>query len=121
MNILLVDDDFFFQMTLSFFLKELNHQTVFAQDGQKALDILTKNKNFDLVICDIDMPVMAGDSFISMLKKFYTDKHPILVIASGMQNGQEFLKKSNIAYDYYFKKPLDVNVFSKTLDEIHTR
>lgn len=118
MTILLVDDDFFFQKTMSFYLQELKHEVVFASDGKKALDILEKRLDFDLVICDIDMPVLPGEIFVPAVKANYRGKMPVIMFISGKKNGQEFLKRSGIPYDYYFEKPMDIGEFSKAIEKI---
>lgn len=118
MNILLVDDEFFFQMTMSFFLNELNHHVTLASDGEKALELIKNKHDFDLLICDINMPVLPGETFLKEFRVVYKGKMPVVVVVSGMNNGPEFLKKLNVPFDYYCQKPMDVNVFIKTLDEI---
>lgn len=121
MNILLVDDDFFFQKAMSFFLNELGHKVHFAVDGEKALDFLKKDPGIDLLICDLDMPVMGGERFISAVKALSAGKKPVIVIVSGLKQGKTLLKRAKIGYDYYFEKPLDVNAFGETLDQIRMR
>lgn len=54
-----------------------------AMNGLEALDVLSREKGFDLIILDINMPVMNGVEFMEKLK---TDnihrKIPIIVVST---------------------------------------
>jgi two-component system chemotaxis response regulator CheY len=52
---------------VSFTLKGAGHQVVEAQDGQDALN-KAKTQQFDLIITDVNMPVMDGITFIRNLR-----------------------------------------------------
>ena len=58
-SILLVEDDVLNQMIASKLLGRLGHQVRVANNGQEALEELEKN-DFDLVLMDMQMPVMDG-------------------------------------------------------------
>jgi CheY-like chemotaxis protein len=118
MNILIVDDDVFFQNIMSYSLSQLSHHVSLAEDGKKAIDLIEKNANIDLIICDINMPVLTGPSFILSIKKFYPKKLPTIVIVSASHDGEAFMKKIEIPHDYYFTKPVDMDAFSKMLEKM---
>ena len=59
LRILLVEDDPSNQLPIQIFLGKAGHETVVAEDGRKALDILA-TQDFDCVLMDIQMPVMDG-------------------------------------------------------------
>ncbi len=63
---LLVDDDAFQRKVIGRTLRDRLSIDVFeAGDGQEALDLLSGDRSgFDLVLCDLDMPVMDGPAFI---------------------------------------------------------
>ncbi len=66
-NILAVDDSSSMRQMVSFTLKGAGHQVVEAQDGQDALN-KAKTQQFDLIITDVNMPVMDGITFIRNLR-----------------------------------------------------
>jgi len=58
-KVLLVEDNLVNQMVAQELLKSMKIEVVLANNGQEALDILVDNK-VDLVLMDIQMPVMDG-------------------------------------------------------------
>lgn len=66
-NILAVDDSSSMRQMVSFTLKGAGHNVVEAVDGKDALT-KAKSQKFDLVITDVNMPVMDGITFIKNLR-----------------------------------------------------
>ena len=66
-NILAVDDSSSMRQMVSFTLKGAGYQVVEAADGQEALN-KAKSQKFDLIITDVNMPVMDGITFIRNLR-----------------------------------------------------
>jgi len=59
-KVLVVDDNAQNIQVLGSVLKEANYQIGFATNGKQALDILNQSNNYDLVLLDIDMPILDG-------------------------------------------------------------
>jgi two-component system chemotaxis response regulator CheY len=66
-RILSVDDSRTIRDLVSTILKAEGHEVVVAEDGMKAMEI-ARTETFDLVLSDINMPVMSGISLISKLR-----------------------------------------------------
>ena len=66
-NILAVDDSSSMRQMVTFTLKGAGHQVTEAGDGQEALN-KAKSQQFDLIITDVNMPVMDGITFIKKLR-----------------------------------------------------
>jgi CheY-like chemotaxis protein len=61
MRILIVDDEDSMRALVARAIAMDGHETVTAQDGAEALDLLTREQGaFDLLLTDIQMPVMDG-------------------------------------------------------------
>lgn len=104
-KILIVDDEKVIRQTLSEIFEYENHQVVQAEDGTKAIELL-KNDMFDVVFCDIKMPLMDG---IEVLEKAFTFSSVPFIMISGhgsIDTAVECIKKG--AFDY-IAKPLDLN------------
>lgn len=62
--ILIIDDDESFRYITALHTKILGYESISAQDGQEALEILVASKP-DLVLCDGKMPRMDGRRFVT--------------------------------------------------------
>ncbi|MDH5471419.1 MAG: response regulator [Gammaproteobacteria bacterium] len=66
-KILAVDDSSSMRQMVSFTLKGAGYDVVEAVDGQDALT-KAKSQQFDLIVTDVNMPVMDGITFIRNLR-----------------------------------------------------
>ncbi len=66
-NILAVDDSASLRQMVAFTLKSAGHNVTEAADGQQGLNA-ARTTQFDLVITDVNMPVMDGISLIRELR-----------------------------------------------------
>ena len=103
-NILIVDDNPKNIQVIGNILKDAHYNIGFATDGQQALELLQKTSDYDLVLLDVNMPVMDGyETCIAMRKdeKFkeipvifltaYTDENNII---TGFESGaQDYITK----------------------------
>lgn len=74
---LIVDDMLSIILQLSRTLKKAGVHVVTARNGQEAFDMLTC-RTFDVVLCDIHMPVMNGLEFISSFRLWEKENRPQL-------------------------------------------
>ena len=108
MNILVIDDDLIMHKVLNHTLTSLGHKIVTATNGQKALDYLKLERDVDVIICDIMMPVVSGVTFMSLFNQHPFKNTPIIVI-SALKDGEEFLKKHNIVFNHFIEKPFGIS------------
>ena len=81
-RILAVDDSASMRQMVSFTLKGAGYDVEEAADGKQALD-LAKSGKFNLVISDVNMPVMVGISLIKELRTLADYKFtPILMLTT---------------------------------------
>ncbi len=66
-KILVIDDAVAIRQLVSMVLKQDGYETVEACDGSDALKKL-EGHQFDLAVCDVNMPVMNGIEFLQALK-----------------------------------------------------
>lgn len=95
MKVLIVDDSVVFRMSISEGLKDVAGLEVAgtASNGQVALDFLKKNQDVDLMILDMEMPVMDGITTIEEVRKL-NKKVIIIVFSSLTLNGAELTMKA---------------------------
>ena len=78
---LVVDDDSMNLARTQIILEE-EYEVVLAESGVRALSIL-KSQTIDLVLLDIDMPLMNGIETFKRMKEFAADIPVIFLTASG--------------------------------------
>jgi two-component system chemotaxis response regulator CheY len=65
---LIVDDSSFIREYLRQHLERLGVETVQAEDGAQALDVLRAGECFDLMLVDVNMPRMSGLDCVGALR-----------------------------------------------------
>ena len=67
-KILVIDDSASLRQVVGIALKGAGYEVIEAADGQQALERLDSNR-VHLAICDVNMPVMDGITFVKEVKK----------------------------------------------------
>jgi len=81
-SILIVDDSSFIRSQITKELEEIGAVITQAEDGESAMNI-AKSKKFDLIITDVEMPVIDGFQLCSMLKEdTHTRTVPVIILSS---------------------------------------
>ena len=108
-KILLVDDDMRNLFAVSKVLEERGMDVYKATDGQKALDILNKEPDVDLVLMDIMMPAMDGHDAMNKIRnsKLEIRNVPIIALTAKAMKGDRDKCISAGANDY-LPKPVDI-------------
>ena len=83
---LLVDDSFSIRQMLSFTLKDAGFDVIEGGNGQEGLTKVQQAAKLDLIITDLNMPVMDGITFIREARKLPISKYtPILMLTTETQ------------------------------------
>ena len=105
-RILIADDSATFRLLQDVFLKQRGYLTLHAENGAQALKMAMEEKP-DLVICDIQMPVMDGVQVLSALKSSEVTKNiPILIVTTIGRPFDRDLLLRNGANDF-LSKPIN--------------
>jgi sigma-B regulation protein RsbU (phosphoserine phosphatase) len=96
-------------------IKDGEFEFVFAHDGQEALNRLKEDASLDVIMSDINMPVMDGLTLLSRLSDINRILKAVIVSAYGdMQNIRTAMNRG--AYDFLIK-PIDFTDFETTLNK----
>lgn len=105
-NILIIDDEKAIRKTLSEILSYEGYKIEEAGDGEEGLRRF-REKNYDVVLCDIKMPKLDGIEFLDKAREANPDVPVIMISGHGtIETAVEAVKKG--AYDY-ISKPPDLN------------
>lgn len=107
-RILIVDDDPIMRKLVAKAVAPLNMSTFFASDGIHALDALRCNKDFDLLITDISMPVLDGRQLIKTLKNDPTLADIPILIMSGVVGMSEIADLLDMGASKFIPKPFNM-------------
>jgi two-component system, cell cycle response regulator CpdR len=106
-RVLIADDEDSMRLLVARAIAMDGHDTVTAQDGAEALEILSREDGaFDLLLTDIQMPVMDGIALALSAARDFPDL--IILLMTGFADQRERASNlSAIAYDV-ITKPFSV-------------
>jgi CheY-like chemotaxis protein len=109
LNVLLIEDNLIeimkMRRTISYL--KLDHNVSFANNGEKALEILEDTTNHpDLILLDLNMPILNGKEFLLILKTNKFLKHIPVVILTTSGNQKDIDECYRIGVAGYILKPL---------------
>jgi two-component system CheB/CheR fusion protein len=112
-KILIVEDDLSSRLYLNKILEKAGVITLNAGDGQQALDMATGNPDIDIILMDIQLPVMDGYTTARKIREFRTDIIIIAQTAYGLMDDKEKIMDSG--FDDYLIKPIISQVLVEKL------
>ena len=103
-RVLFVEDDSGLRFIVKSELEKVigGYEVTLAPDGKKGLDTFA-SVHPDVVVTDVDMPVMDGNTMAAMIRKKNPDI-PIIIL-SGLTESDDFKKGYASGIDTYLKKP----------------
>lgn len=104
LNILIADDDFISRTLLAEIVKKHKKLIYQARNGMEAVQTIKSNPEIDLILMDIQMPVMDGIEAIIQIRQFNKDVIIIAQTASGLRRDKE--KLLQVGCDAYMLKPI---------------
>lgn len=115
MNILIVDDEKDILTSLSIYITRMGNCCKTATSGAEALVLLNKEQ-VDVVVTDFNMPVMNGIELLKIIRKL----HPLtdVIILTGFAEIENAIDAVNLGAYAFFRKPLDMDDFQKTINQI---
>jgi CheY-like chemotaxis protein len=106
MKVLVVDDDAINRLILKKVFEKENDTVLTANDGEEALEILSNEPDFNVVITDIMMPNMDGIQLLAEIKlNDRINKIPIIGFTAG--DIEYFKRTSIVSFDRLLPKPMD--------------
>jgi CheY-like chemotaxis protein len=124
-RILVIDDNLPMRKALTETLKYLNYQTLEAENGKEALEIIEKlsldgtgkgSPGLALIMSDLSMPVMDGRELFDELKK-RNIRLPFVMLSGYLtDNALDDLKEMGLSG--WLKKPADIEEIASLLEKV---
>lgn len=123
LKILLVDDSIENRVLIKTFLKKTNHQITEAENGYEAVQ-LARDNQFDVILMDLQMPVMDGLKATQMIRSFEKTNHKerVHIIALTAYALKEEVDKSIASgCDLHLSKPIKKSTLIEVLNSISSK
>lgn len=111
-KVLLVDDEKGLRYLLSDVLTSKGFEVRMAKDGQESLDQL-RNRRFDLVITDIQMPRLDGIEMLKVMKK--AGRKEKVIIMTGNPTDRRLSGSDMPKVVSHLEKPIQIDAFLETV------
>lgn len=117
-KVLIAEDEVFNYKLLEIVFKQLEIETVWAKNGQEAVDLVKLHNDIDLILMDIKMPVLNGLEAVKIIKADYT--HIPIIAQSAFAFMDEKERSLKAGCDYYLTKPIKKQELLKLLQVTFT-
>jgi signal transduction histidine kinase/ligand-binding sensor domain-containing protein len=117
LNILVAEDNLMNQKLIMRVLNKLGYMPDLANNGTEVLEML-KEKRYDLILMDIQMPQMDGLQATRLIRKHYGLQPLIMAMtANAMNEDKENCLQAGM--NDYISKPLDIQLLTKKLMSLY--
>lgn len=121
LSIMLIEDDTIEKMKFHRTMSSLNlgHKIIEANNGEEALEILTRNDRLpDIILLDLSMPKMNGLEFLEALKSNNFWKYIPTIILTTSANHRDILTTYETGIAGYITKPLKYEDYVEKIKRI---
>jgi len=115
LNILLAEDNPVNQEVISEILKRAGHSVEIAEDGEQAMDALSRNESFDLVLLDMNMPEISGLDVLKQFRFIDTSAAVPVIILSADALEETIQACLDAGANDYLTKPVSASVLLETI------
>ncbi len=106
-KVLIVDDNPQNIQVLGSMLKEAKYQIGFANNGKQALEILNQSNDFDIVLLDIDMPILDGYQTCSIMRSTEKLKDIPVIFLTAFAEEENIIRGFDSGAQDYVLKPFN--------------
>lgn len=116
-KILIIEDETDLRDTIAAILSISDFVVCSAADGESGLELVMKEKP-DLIICDVNMPILNGFGVLTELKKrFSDDTMPIFLFLTASVQEDDIAKGMKLGANDYIMKPFDVDSLLQAINK----
>jgi DNA-binding response OmpR family regulator len=116
-SILTVDDEVEICKMIASFLKPKGYEVRISNSGEKALKMIADEKP-DIILMDLNMPGMGGESTLREIKKHYCDL-PVIIVTV-IDNGKKAIELLDEGASDYITKPINFDYLEKIISSLES-
>jgi two-component system chemotaxis response regulator CheY len=113
-HILVIDDDPFFRSLLRVHLAQAGYAVQVAEDAVEGGKALLQSE-FDLVVCDVNMPFLTGLELVSLLRASEETASIPVVFASSHSDAKTLMEAEKLGAAGYLVKPFQSEQLLETI------
>jgi len=115
--ILVVDDEASMRLVTKKIFERFGYRVILADDGSEAVIIFAiRDKEIDLVLIDMVMPVLDGPATIQILRKMKPEQR--IIVTSGNATEDQFLRATGLDAKYFLAKPFTAQQLLSKVAEV---
>ncbi len=116
-KVLLVEDNLVNQMVAQELLKSMQADVVIANNGQEAIELLTQHK-IDVVLMDIQMPVMDGLTATKKIRTMEKYQHLPIIAMTAHARAEDHQQSLAAGMNKHIAKPVTYQVLFSTIKAV---
>lgn len=114
-KVLVAEDNELNQRTIAHLLRRQGIQVDIASNGREAVELFEQNVGYDLMLLDLQLPLMDGFQSAVYIRKKLKSNVPIIALTAGFYANAK-ARCSEIGIDRYITKPLQPAELLKSLN-----
>ncbi|QWV96369.1 response regulator [Geomonas nitrogeniifigens] len=117
-KVLVVDDSEMIHKMYRLVLNRYSCEILDAMDGQQALDLLERHQGVQLILLDINMPVMNGVQFLEKAGALgFTSRIPVVIISTEGKES-DTIRGLQLGAKGYVKKPFNPTLLHELIAKL---
>jgi two-component system, chemotaxis family, chemotaxis protein CheY len=117
-KVLVVDDSALIHQMYRLVLARYACEIADAMNGQEALDVLARQDDIQLILLDINMPVMNGVQFLEKAAALGIQRHLPIIVISTEGKEEDTIRALKLGAKGYLKKPFSPPDLYKLIEQI---
>jgi len=118
-KVIVIDDSALIHQMYKMVLMRYKCEIIAAQNGQDGLEKLAKNPDADLILLDINMPLMNGLEFIKKVREIGKYDHVPIVIVSTEGKEEDTMRGLALGAKGYVKKPFQPSDMHALIEKLY--
>jgi CheY-like chemotaxis protein len=121
LSLIIAEDDPVARKLMATVLGHMKQKVVFATNGQEVLKLVKESTSCDLILMDIDMPIMDGIAASLALRAGEAGEigqHVPIVALTAFGTLSDEGKFKRVGMDYFLPKPVELNKLREVLLDI---
>ena len=115
-RILVTDDNSDYRQIVIEILQLEEFDVIEAANGEKAVEKAITQKP-ELILCDVDMPLMDGFSVLEAVKSNPTTRHIPFFLVTGRADAASLQRGDELGADDYLLKPMNIDVLLMKIEQ----